>query len=234
MNHLHVISAGAAKGLVEALQAEWTVATGAAVEGMFGAVGAMKEKLLGGAPCDVLILTQAMLEVLARTSVVEADSIRPLGLVYTGVAIPDSATRPAIDTPAALRQSLLRATAVYLPDPERATAGIHFANVLTKLGIAVDVAPRLRAYPNGATAMREMAQAGNPNAIGCTQVTEILYTAGVSLAGLLPTEFALSTLYSVAVCAKSARHDLARRFVALLSGASTAQLRQRGGFPSPD
>ena len=49
------------KGLVEALRGRFLAASGATVEGRFGAVGAMREALLGGAPCDVMIVTEAML-----------------------------------------------------------------------------------------------------------------------------------------------------------------------------
>lgn len=229
---LHLISAGAAKGLVEALFDEWAASTEVTIAGSFGAVGAMKDKLLAGAPCDVLILTQAMLEELAANNVVAADSIRPLGRVFTGIAVSNSAAPPVIDSPDALRQSLLGATAIYIPDPQRATAGIHFAKVLKRLGIDNAVAARLRVFPNGATAMREMANANDPAAIGCTQVTEILYTERVTLVGLLPKEFELATLYSVAVCTASSSPASARRFADLLAGGSAAALRAQGGFQS--
>ena len=62
---LDLISAGAAKGVVEALSGRFREAHDATIAGTFGAVGAMKEKLLAGAPCDVIVLTQALLDGLA-------------------------------------------------------------------------------------------------------------------------------------------------------------------------
>jgi molybdate transport system substrate-binding protein len=62
---LVVLSAGAAKGLVEALAGEFRQATGAGVDGTFGAVGTIREQFLGPGGCDVLILTAAMLDALA-------------------------------------------------------------------------------------------------------------------------------------------------------------------------
>jgi len=52
---LHVLSGGAAQGVVIALAAGFRAATGYEIDGTFGAVGAMKEKLLAGTPADVLI-----------------------------------------------------------------------------------------------------------------------------------------------------------------------------------
>ena len=48
--------------------------------------------------------------------------------------------------------------------------------------------------------MRELAGASDASPLGCTQISEILYTPGVTLVGPLPTEFDLATVYSVAVC----------------------------------
>ena len=50
---LQVLSGGAAQGVVTALSGEFQAATGYAIDGTFGAVGVMKEKLLAGALADV-------------------------------------------------------------------------------------------------------------------------------------------------------------------------------------
>ena len=88
--------------------------------------------------------------------------------------------RPPVGDAAGLRAALLAADAIYFPDPKQATAGIHFAGVLERLGIAADVASRLKTFPNGATAMRELAAATTDRPIGCTQVTEIISTRPAS------------------------------------------------------
>lgn len=222
---LNLLSAGAAQGLVRALQARFTAETGATLNARFGAVGAMRELLQGGAPCDVIILTQAMIGGLGLAGA-------PLGVVRTGVAVREGDPVPPVDTPGALQAALQGADAIFFPDPEKATAGIHFANVMRRLGVHEGLAPRLRPFPNGATAMRELAAATTPRPIGCTQVTEIRYTPGVVLAGLLPAEFELATVYTAAAAAQAADAALAARFVALLAGPEAAALRLEGGFES--
>ncbi len=54
---LRVLSAGAAQGLVAAMTPRFLADTGVALHTTFGAVGAIREKLFAGEPCDVLILT---------------------------------------------------------------------------------------------------------------------------------------------------------------------------------
>ena len=227
---LHVLSGGAAQGFVAALSGEFQTATGYAIDGTFGAVGAMKEKLLAGAPADVLILTRALIDELAGAGQVEAETRADLGRVRTGVAVRAGDPAPDVGTAEGLRAALRAASAIYFPDPQRATAGIHFARVLESLGIATEVAGRLSTHPNGATAMRELAKATGDRPIGVTQITEILNTSGVALAGPLPREFELATVYTAAVCTRAAAPEAARRLVALLAAEGRRPLREKAGF----
>ena len=227
---LHVLSGGAAQAIVRAVEVDFRANTGTSVHGTFGAVGAMRERLLAGEPCDVAILTAALIAELERDGRVLPGTSAPLGRVRTGVAVRAGEALPDIADGAALRETLLAATDIYFPDPKLATAGIHFVNVLDKLGIHGVVAPRLRPCPNGATAMHELAMTAGRGAVGCTQITEIRYTPGVVLVGPLPAGFELSTVYTVAVCTEAREPDLARRFAALLSGPVTRPLRQSAGF----
>jgi molybdate transport system substrate-binding protein len=227
---LDLLCAGAAKGLVEALQPAFERASGATLHATFGAVGAMREKLDAGAPCDVLVLTQSMLDTLAHDGRVVAETIAPLGRVPTGIAVRAGEPLPAIGDRAGLRASLAAARRIYFPDPERATAGIHFVKVLRELGLYDALTPRLAPFPSGAVAMRALADAPEPGLIGCTQVTEILYTSGVVLVGALPAGFELATPYAASVTTQARNGALAQRLAAMLTGAEARTLRERGGF----
>lgn len=227
---LHLLCAGAAQGLVKALQPRLLAEAGADIAGRFGAVGAMKEALLAGEPCDVMVLTDRMVGELVASGALRGDTSAPLGRVRTGIAVRRGERHPDVSTAEALKAALLAADAIYFPDAVRSTAGIHFAGVMRQLGIHDELAPRFRTYPNGATAMRELAAHDAPRLIGCTQVTEIRYTEGVELVALLPTRFELATLYTAAVCATAAEPALAARFIALLTGTASRSLREAGGF----
>lgn len=230
---LHLLSAGAAQGLVQALAPRLQETCGATVTGRFGAVGAIKEAFDAGEPCDLLILTEAMIAAMAGQGAVLAPTRAPLGRVRTGVAVRAGMPHPDVSTPEALAQALRAADEVYFPDPQLATAGIHFERVLRELGLLEALGPRLRTFPNGATAMRALAAAGSAAPIGCTQVTEILYTPGVELVAPLPARFELATVYTAAVSARAADAGLAGQFISLLAGADSAALRARSGFEGP-
>ncbi len=230
MNTLNLLCAGAAQGLVKALQDGFAAASGVGLQARFGAVGAMKEALLAGEACDVLVLTDALIAALAAEGRVDAATRAPLGRVRTGIALRSGEAQPDVSTPDALKAALLAADFIYFPDAVRSTAGIHFAGVLRELGVFEQLQPRFRTYPNGATAMRAMADCSEPRLIGCTQVTEIRYTQGVQLVGLLPPQYELATLYTAAVCTAAVQPERAAAFIALMTGPASLALRSAGGF----
>ena len=227
---LYLLSAGAAQGLVEVLAPQFFAQTGIALRPTFGAVGAIREKLLAGDRCDALILTEAMIDQLAGSGHVVAETRTALGGVRTGVGVRNGDALPDITSRAALERSLRAATDIFLPDPKRSTAGIHFARVLDQLGIWNEVAQRLRPYPNGAAAMHALAHSSGSMPIGCTQVSEIKYAEGVTLVGPLPTEFELATVYSIAVCCAAQQPAVAQRFAGWLGGADASEARSKAGF----
>jgi molybdate transport system substrate-binding protein len=230
MSELHLLSGGAAFGLVSQLQGQFSANTGCRIVGTFNAVGAMRDQLLAGAACDVIILTKALIEQLQASGHVVAGSERQLGVVKTGVAVKTGETHPRVGTSDELKTTLLNAKGIYFPDPIKATAGIHFMNVLKQLGIDTQIAHCLRPFPNGATAMGEMAKCAETGLIGCTQVTEILYTAGVSLVAALPSAFELATIYTAALSTRADSPQAASALIELLASAQAASLRQAGGF----
>ena len=223
---MNVLSAGAAKGFLRTVAAR----EGIDFTGEFGAVGAIRERLDGGAACDLIVLTEKMIAELAAAGLVDARSVVALGGVRTGVALLTAATPVRVETAAALKLLLGNASRIYFPDPERATAGIHFMKVLTSLGLAESHRARFATFANGATALRAMAEAGDVHAVGVTQCSEILYTEGVQLIGPLPGELELVTVYSAAITARASDVDSAIRLLAALSTAENEPMRVATGF----
>jgi molybdate transport system substrate-binding protein len=230
MSSLKILSGGAAQGLVASLAAAFKKRTGLDIEGEFGAVGAMAAKLRGGQPADMVVLTAALIADLARENLVSSASISDIGRVETAIAVRAGEPLASVDDAASLREVLLGADAIFVPDTKASTAGIHIAKVLTQLGIAGEVAARLKIYPNGATAMRHLAASDASRPVGMTQSTEIISTKGVKLSGSLPKGSDLSTVYTAAVTTGAAHARQAQLLIDLLTGADQGKLRERAGF----
>ena len=181
---------------------------------------------------DIIILTAAIVAKLAEENRVAPASISDIGLVETAIAVRAGDPQVAVNDAARLRAALLAADAIFVPDTRASTAGIHVAKVLQQLGIADEVAARLKIYPNGATAMRHLAASDASKPIGCTQSTEIIGTQGVALSGSLPPGCELATMYTAAVTTRAAHARQAQDLIDLLIGAEQRELRQRAGFLS--
>jgi molybdate transport system substrate-binding protein len=232
MSALNILSGGAAHGLITSLAPKFKAQTGLDIEGEFGAVGGMAAKLRAGALADIVVLTAAMIAELAREKLVVSASIADVGLVETAMAVRAGDPKVSVQDAAALREALLASDAIFVPDIKASTAGIHVAKVLQQLGIAGEVGSRLKIFPNGATAMRQLAISDALRPVGCTQSTEIISTQGVVLSGSLPPGCELSTMYTAAVTARATAADQAQILIDLLTDADQGELRTRAGFLS--
>jgi len=232
MSSLSILSGGAAQGLVGSLAARFKEKTGLDIGGDFGAVGAMAHKLRAGTPTDILILTSALIATLAKDGLADGASAKNVGRVETALAVRESDPLASAPDAASLRKVFLAADAIFVPDTKASTAGIHVAKVLAQLGIADEVASHLKIYPNGATAMRHMAETDAKHPVGCTQATEIIATKGIRLSGALPKGCELATTYTAAITAKAKHPREAQILIDLLTAADQAGARERAGFLS--
>jgi molybdate transport system substrate-binding protein len=230
MTDLNILSGGAAHGLVASLAPKFKALTGLGIAGEFGAVGGLVEKLRAGTPADILILTAALIAKLAGENLVVSASISDVGVVQTAMAVRVGDPMVTVSDAASLRAAFLAADAIFVPDTKVSTAGIHVAKVLQQLGIADEVSARLNVFPNGATAMHQLAVSDAKRPLGCTQSTEIISTEGVMLSGSLPPGCELSTVYTAAVTTRAVNAGGAQALINLLIGAEQRELRTRAGF----
>ena len=230
MKPVRLLSGGAAQGLAARVRPAFEARTGCTIDGVFGAVGAMKARLLSGEPADLLILSRTLIDELALAGHVVPASIRTIGDVATAVAVRSGDAAPRLDTAGDLRDALRAADEIHFPDPDLATAGIHFAKVMRDLGVWDELADRRRPAPNGATAMAALAASANARPIGCTQATEILSTPGIVVAAPLPPGCALTTTYACAVTSRASAPDEAALLIGLLTSDADRDARRALGF----
>jgi molybdate transport system substrate-binding protein len=217
MAAVRVLSAGAAQAVVERIVPVFEREKGHRVQAHFGAVGAMKARVVSGEPFDVVILTGALIDELIALGHVAPGTRANLGKVGTGVAVRADTPLPDVSTAATLRGNLLAAKRVVCPDPATATAGRVVTDALQKLGIGAEVKPRLRFFPNGYAAMRWLAASKGPLELGITQITEIRANAGVTYAGPLPGDLQVKTVYSAGLAARARDAAAARDLIARLT-----------------
>ena len=230
MNTIHLVSVGAAHGLIQSAAAAFTALTGTLVAAEFDTVGATAAKLRAGAPADVAILSRTVVVELIGAGLLLGEGVADLGAAHAAIAARvGDAFEPVFDEEG-LRRTLRNAPRVFVPDIASSTAGQHFAKVLSELEMLDEVADKLAICRNGVAAMTGLAASGCAGALGITQSTEILATPGLVLGCALPDTFALTTIYSAAVSASSAAPDSAQQFIQFLSDPTQSFRRQAVAF----
>ena len=124
---IKVLSAGAMKGMVTELAEAFRQETGHTVVISSGTAGEIRQKVMAGDPADVVFVTDTVLEQLAATNMVVADSRADIAHTGIGVAVREGAPLPDISTPEAFKQTILAAKSLVYTNPALgATSGIHF------------------------------------------------------------------------------------------------------------
>jgi molybdate transport system substrate-binding protein len=227
---LNIFSAGAAQAVVTQIAEKFQRESGNPVRAAYGAVGAMKARVVAGEPADVIVLTAALIDELIGQGWVVPGSRVDLGKVGTGVAVCAGTPLPDVANAQVLRGNLLAATRIMCPDPAVATAGKVVLNVLDRLGIAGEVKARLQYFPNGYAAMAHLAQSTGLREMGITQITEILANRGVTLVGPLPPELQNIAVYSAGLATHSAHPEWAQEFIRRLTGVNAHAVLSAAGF----
>jgi molybdate transport system substrate-binding protein len=227
---LRLLSAGAAQAVCEQVIAAFRRDTGHDVEATYGAVGAMKARMVGGEPVDAIILSAQLIQDLVSGGMVAISSVTDIGKVGTGVAVRAGTALPEVRTREALRGNILAASVIVCPDPATATAGKIVMKLMDRLGVAVQVEDRMQFYPNGYAAMNWLTASSGALELGITQNTEILPNPGVTLVAPLPDEFQMKTVYTAGISAHAAQPDLARDFVNRMMAAEFRPDLRAAGF----
>jgi molybdate transport system substrate-binding protein len=228
---IHVLSAGAVQEAEKAIAEDFRDATGNKVNFTVGTVGQIQEKLKGGAPADVIVVSAAALEQLEKSGDVRARSGAALGRIGIGVGVKDGAPVPDISTPEKFREAMLKAKSLTYMDPGAgASSGIATARIMQDLGIAEDVAKKTRLTQSGYSADRV---ASGEVELAIQNVSEIVPVKGVKLAGMLPEPLQVYTAYGAGVATKSIVPKEATDFIRFLTRAeASARWKEAGVEPA--
>ena len=185
MPTIKVLSAGAVQSMVTALGQEFERASGHTLNLIFNTAGALRGRIAGGEPADLVILSQSAIASLDQPGMFVPGSVTDLGRTVTGVAVREGAPVPDISTPDAFKQALLKAKSVAYTDPKAGgSGGIMFAAMLERLGIAEAVNKKAVLGKRGSEVARSIAE-GRAE-IGTTFISEVLPVKGVKVIGPLP------------------------------------------------
>jgi len=212
---VRVLSAGAMKTMVTELSEGFQKETGHTVVITADTGGGLRKRVEGGEKADVLIAPDAVMDTLAKSNHVVADSRRDLARTAVGVAVREGAPKPDVSTVDAFKRAVLEAKSiVYLDPASGATSGIHVAQVLQQLGLADAVKDKVVLWKGGYAA--EAVASGKAD-LCLHQISEILPVKGVTLVGPMPAEINKVTVYTSSLLTGAPTPDAGRAFLAYLA-----------------
>ena len=185
----------------------------------------------GGEAADVIIVSLPQIEELQKQDKVLAGSRSDIARVSVAVFVRGGAPKPDIGSTDAFKRALTAAKSIAYGDPAAGgVSGVHMARIVEKLGIAAEMKPKTRLFPNSQVALGEVAKGTSEIGIGLTSDTALV--SGVDLIGALPTDLQNVTTYSAGIVASSKQADAAKAFINFLSApAAKDALRPKGFDP---
>jgi len=225
---ISVLSASAMTSVMTDLAHAFERETGRSVALTFATAGEVEKRVLAGEPTDIAITTESAMERIAGQGLIlRATNVR-VARTGLGVGVREGTRKPDILTVDGLVKTVLAAKSITYPDPARGGAsGIHFAQVIERLGIAHLVKEKtvLGASPEavcGAVAKGEVE-------LCVHQISEILPVKGVTLVGPLPADVQKVTTFVAAVSARSSMMEVAKAFLTFATSPSiTAKFAEAG------
>ena len=221
------IAPGGDRAAMEALIPGFEKSSGRKVNATFGSGLGTKKQVAEGDPFDVFVVQPPYPDVLASGNVVEKSAVT-LASVAVGVAVKKGAPHPDISTPAAVKRALLAASSITYPDPKGgAAAGVSFEKTLAMLGIADQVAAKVKRAQGGAGAMQLVAK--GEVEIGLTFMSE-MQDPGIDVLGPLPREISTPTVLVGFVSAHAKDGAAAQALLNYLSSPSAAAIYKAHGM----
>lgn len=195
------------------------------VEMQWSPTGVLLDRVRAGERGDVLIAIDQPIAELVEQGVLRADSVRSLARASFGLGVRRGEPAPDISTPDRFAQALCSARSVAYS--LTGASGIHFRDVIERLGIAKQVGANATAIHAGFTADRVIA--GDAD-LAVQQISELMSIDGIDVVGPFPEPYQKHTDFSAAIFTDSEQPALAAELIDHLSGATAAEVYGRSGL----
>jgi molybdate transport system substrate-binding protein len=229
---LELVSGGAGEPVLRKLLPRFEDRARIEVEATFAVVGAIPELLRSGrATPDVIVVPVPLIDQLQGETCrcFQAADRGVIGRVAIGAVVRAGAAAPDISTVDKVRQALLDATSIAIPDPQQTPTGKFLMTAFDTMGITSMILPKLtlkNAIDGGIALVRD----GRVQ-LGLYLVTEILPVTGVQLVGKLPAPALQGyVVYGWATSAASASPQKAAGLAEFLTAPENASRWTDAGF----
>ena len=200
--------------------------TGVIFSAEYGSTKKFTDQVTEGDAPDVVILTDEAIDILIGQGKL-SQGRTDLAKSFIGVAVRQGTPKPDISSVPAFIATLRAARAI--SRSKLGASGLHIETVLKKLGLAEELAPKIKIYDGYAA----QACAEGEVDVAIQQISELMPVAGLEIVGPLPEELQKVTMFSAGIGANTSNRAAAEKFIAFIkNGDRAAVLRTHGLEPA--
>ena len=195
---IKLLASNALRSALQEIAPQFETTSGHRIVITFGSTGNLTASIDKGTPFDLAVVGADALDNLIRRGLVVGPR-RDFARSGIGISYREGAPKPEVGTTAALKATLLAAKSISF-NPQ-GLSGNYMVSVIDRMGIAAQTMPKV--IVPAVSASEDVAK--GVAELGITQVGEIVSHAGkgAELAGPLPPDVQLDTVFAVAIAAKA-------------------------------
>ncbi len=221
---IDVLSTLALREVLLEIADEFRALTGLSFTATYKSTNAVLNLIADGATADMTIITREAIDRLVRDGIIVDGSTADLAQSAVGVAVRAGAPKPDIGTVAALRRTPLETKSIAFT--RLGASGVHFAQVIERLGIADDV--RRKAHIGDAYIGEVVARGEAEMAV--QQISELMPVKGIDIVGPLPDEVQKISVFAAGIFRAARNPDAAKKLIAYLAEPRLASVLIRKGL----
>ena len=230
MATLRVMSGGAPKEIFLQLAPAFERQTGHKLDFSFAVMSALRDRLATGEKADILVMPTNLLDGYQKDGVVRGEQRAVLGLVSINAVVRTGAPKPDLSTVEKVRAAILAARNIVHATPGATPSGTHMGKLIESLGIADAMKGKIIHRPALEGGV-ELVASGEAE-LGFYPKSEVI-TQQLTLAGPLPDNIQLTTIYGAAVTTASGAPAAAAAFISFVCDAKNRPVWTQGGFDPP-
>jgi molybdate transport system substrate-binding protein len=225
-----ILCASGMREVISELQPQLERSTGQRVVVSFGEAGDLSKRIQAGENPDLVVLPRIVLDqVLAQGNVV-LGSVINLAQSSMGIGVRADLPKPDIGSADGLKRTLLAAKSIVVTDPASGgVAGVYIAEVFRRLGIADELAPKLKLTRGQRNA--EFVAKGEAD-IAVQLSNEIRMVPGVIFIPL-PKEFERTFVFSAGLGSRSSEPSIAKAILQFFAGPEALAVVRAKGMDQP-
>jgi molybdate transport system substrate-binding protein len=224
MGTINVMGSNSMRGVMDALVPQFEAATGHKVAITYDPAKRMLNRIRGGETADLAIIGSGAIDDLVEEGIIAPDT-RVLARSSVGMAVRAGAPKPDIGSVERFTDAILKARSIaYTID---GASGMHFAELIERLGIADAVKAKAKRQPGGLVG--EIVARGEAE-VAILQISELMAVSGIDLVGPIPQALQKTTVIAAGVFRGAREPDGARALLAFLATPQAANLIRAKGL----